>query len=139
MANTVRAVFPSCRVFRENEPPTVEAVAERGSDFDNVILFCVKTASSDDSSGAISFRKPREADYLQSLSRQQYLYPQHEVPDSALLRPMLGSEGDEHVGGEVRVLRQSDTEMLAEWHTRSARNHWTVMRRVLPQHIWESW
>ena len=138
MVNTVRSVFPSCRVFRENEPPTTEEVAERGSDFDNVIMFCVKTEAPSDDSDAISFREPREADYLQSLSRQQYLFPQHEVQDSALFRPLLGAENSDDEDA-TRILRQSDTEVLTKWHIRSARNHWTVMRRVLPQNIWESW
>ncbi|KAK7753560.1 hypothetical protein SLS62_004418 [Diatrype stigma] len=124
VVNTVKSVFPSCRVFRESPQPDEEEVEASGRDFDNVIMFCVKVADH-----AVTFRAPREADYLQSLARRAYLLPKHEVPASALLR----------AGAEVGILRRNDTEKLAKWHTRSARGHWTVMRSVLPANIWESW
>lgn len=124
VVNTVKSVFPSCRVFRESPQPDDEEVEENGRDFDNVIMFCVKVADH-----AITFRAPREADYLQSLARKAYLLPKHEVPESALLR----------AGADVGILRKNETEKLAKWHTRSARGHWTVMRNVLPANIWESW
>ena len=133
VANTVRAVFPSCRAFRESPAPSAEEVAESGGDFDNVIMFCVKTTAAGEDAG-ITFREAREADYLRSLARRQYLVPKHEVPDEVLLLPPPGTD-DEAVG----VLRKADTENLAKWHTRSARNHWEVMRKVLPPHIWERW
>ncbi|RYP86130.1 hypothetical protein DL769_000808 [Monosporascus sp. CRB-8-3] len=122
VVNTVRSVFPSCRIFRESPRPSEEEVEENGRDFDNVIMFCVKTDHE------IAFRKVREADYLQSLARKAYLLPKHEVHDSALLR-----------GNDIGILRKNETEKLAKWHTQSARGHWAVMRHVLPEHIWESW
>ena len=108
-------------------------MAESGRDFDNVIMFCVKTAAASGDAG-ITFREAREADYLRSLARRQYLVPKHEVPDEVLLLPPPGAD-DEAVG----VLRKTDTEKLAKWHTHSARNHWDVMRKVLPPRIWERW
>ncbi len=127
MVNTVRSVFPSCRVFRESPQPDAEAVEESGRDFDNVIMFCVKTAGRE-----ISFRPAAEADYLRSLTRRTYLLPRHEVRDSALLR--RGEDGQ-----ELGILRRNETGKLAKWHARGARGHWAVMRTVLPAHIWESW
>ncbi|KAI0419369.1 S-adenosyl-L-methionine-dependent methyltransferase [Xylaria grammica] len=122
VVNTIRDIFPSCRIFRENEPPSEDEVREKGRDFDNVMIFCVKI---DDQ---ITFRKPVEADYLQSLSRRQFLVPRHEVPLSAF------STHD-----EVGILRANETEKLAKWHDQSALRHWDVMRTVMPSEIWNQW
>ncbi|KAI1498808.1 S-adenosyl-L-methionine-dependent methyltransferase [Biscogniauxia marginata] len=126
VVNTVKEVFPSCRVFREGAPPSEEKLEEEGRDFDNVIIFCTKSSSG--GKEAITFRKPVEADYLQSLARKAYLLPQHEVPDSAF------STHD-----EVGILRANETEKLAKWHDQSALGHWAVMRTVLPKEIWQLW
>ncbi|KAI1490755.1 S-adenosyl-L-methionine-dependent methyltransferase [Biscogniauxia mediterranea] len=128
VVNTVKEVFPSCRVFREGAPPTEEKVEEEGRDFDNVIIFCTKLTSPSGGKEAITFRKPVEGDYLQSLARKAYLLPQHEVPDSAF-SPL----------NEVGILRVNETEKLAKWHDKSALGHWAVMRTVLPKEIWELW
>ncbi|KAI1291453.1 S-adenosyl-L-methionine-dependent methyltransferase [Xylaria venustula] len=122
VVNTIKDIFPSCRVFRENEPPSEEKREEEGRDFDNVMIFCVKT---DDE---ITFRRPVESDYLQSLARRQFLVPQHEVPLSAI------SARD-----EVGTLRVNETETLAKWHDQSALRHWEVMRNVIPSEIWNQW
>ncbi|KAI0968200.1 S-adenosyl-L-methionine-dependent methyltransferase [Xylaria arbuscula] len=122
VVNTIKDIFPSCRVFRENESPSEEKVDEEGRDFDNVMIFCVKT---DDE---ITFRRPIESDYLQSLARRQFLVPQHEVPLSAI------STRD-----EVGTLRANETEKLAKWHDQSALRHWEVMRHVIPSEIWNQW
>ncbi|KAI1429809.1 S-adenosyl-L-methionine-dependent methyltransferase [Xylaria sp. FL1777] len=122
VVNTIKDIFPSCRVFRENEPPSEDKVEEDGRDFDNVMIFCVNT---DDT---ITFRKPIESDYLQSLSRRQFLVPQYEVPLSAI------STRD-----EVGILRANETEKLAKWHDQSALRHWEVMRTVIPSEIWNQW
>ncbi|KAI3333919.1 S-adenosyl-L-methionine-dependent methyltransferase [Ustulina deusta] len=122
VVNTIKDIFPSCRVFRENEPPSKDKVEEIGRDFDNVMIFCVKTADQ------IIFRKPIESDYLQTLSRRQFLVPRHEVPLSAI------STRD-----EVGILRANETEKLAKWHDQSALRHWDVMRTVMPSEIWNQW
>ncbi|RYC55113.1 hypothetical protein CHU98_g11097 [Xylaria longipes] len=115
-------IFPSCRIFRENESPAKDKVEEAGRDFDNVMIFCLKT---DDK---ITFRKPVEADYLKSISRRQFLVPQHEVPLSAF-------SSREEVG----ILRSNETDKLAKWHDQSALRHWDVMRTVIPGEIWNQW
>ncbi|KAI1102887.1 S-adenosyl-L-methionine-dependent methyltransferase [Jackrogersella minutella] len=121
--NTIREVFPSCRIFRENESPSAETVEETGRDFDNVIVFCSKIEEK------ITFRDPTEADFLGSLSRRAYLFPQHEVDESAFSA----------TAADAGILRANETEKLVEWHDQSALGHWAVMRTVLPSHIWESW
>ncbi|KAI0392268.1 spermine/spermidine synthase [Xylariaceae sp. FL0594] len=122
VVNTILDIFPSCRIFRENEAPSKETVGESGHDFDNVMIFCTKT------NDKITFRRPVEADYLRSISRKQFLVPKHEVPLSAF-------SPREQVG----VLRVNETNKLAKWHDQSALRHWEVMRTVMPGKIWNQW
>ncbi|KAI2628648.1 S-adenosyl-L-methionine-dependent methyltransferase [Hypoxylon sp. NC1633] len=120
--NTITEVFPSCRIFREGEPPSAETVEEAGRDFDNVIVFCTKTGDE------VTFRKPMEADFLDSLSRRSYLLPKHEVDESVF-----------SIAEDVVILRVNETEKLAKWHDQSALGHWAVMRTVIPSYIWQNW
>jgi hypothetical protein len=122
VVNTMRDIFPSCRIFRENEAPSKETVEETGRDFDNVMIFCTKSGDK------VTFRHPVEADYLQSISRRQFLIPKHEVALSTF------STLD-----EVGILRANETEKLAQWHHQSALRHWDVMRIVMPSQIWNQW
>lgn len=127
VVNTINAVFPACRIFREH--PREEAdFAESGRDFTNMVIFCTKQANGDD--GKIAFRTPTERDMLNSPSRRAFLLPQHEVKDADFL-----VTGEEAKG----VLRKNETESLAKWHEVSAAGHWTVMRTVLPEAVWEAW
>ncbi|KAI2466850.1 S-adenosyl-L-methionine-dependent methyltransferase [Annulohypoxylon bovei var. microspora] len=121
--NTIKEVFPSCRIFREGEPPAAETVEETGRDFDNVIVFCTKTDEK------VTFRKPTDADFLGSLARKAYLFPKHEVEESAFLANTV----------DAGILRVNETEKLAKWHDQSALGHWAVMRTVIPSNIWQQW
>ncbi|KAI1141402.1 S-adenosyl-L-methionine-dependent methyltransferase [Hypoxylon sp. FL0543] len=121
--NTIKHVFPTCRIFREGEPPSAETLEETGRDFDNVIVFCTKTGDK------VTFRKPVEADFLDSLARRAYLLPKHEVDDSAFSA----------TAADAGILRVNETEKLEKWHDQSALGHWAVMRTVVPSYIWESW
>ncbi|KAI1453298.1 S-adenosyl-L-methionine-dependent methyltransferase [Annulohypoxylon moriforme] len=121
--NTIKSVFPSCRIFREGEPPSAETVEEAGRDFDNVIVFCTKTDEK------VTFRKATEADFLGSISRKAYLFPKHEVDESSFAATAADAE----------ILRVNETEKLAQWHDQSALGHWAVMRTVLPKHVWQQW
>ncbi|KAI1268202.1 spermine/spermidine synthase [Xylariaceae sp. FL1019] len=122
VVHTVKHIFPSCRVFRENEAPSAEKLAETGRDFDNVMIFCTKVE------GQVIFRQPIENDYLQSITRKQQLVPRYEVPDSAFL-----------AREEVAALQTNGTERLAIWHAQSALRHWDIMRTVIPHQVWEQW
>ncbi|KAI1815913.1 spermine/spermidine synthase [Poronia punctata] len=122
VVNTIRGIFPSCRIFRENEAPSKESVEEAGRDFDNVMIFCTKN------SDKITFRRPMDADMLKSLSRKQFLVPEHEVPLSAF-----------SPREEVGILRANETDKLAKWHDQSALRHWDVMRFVMPSEVWNHW
>ncbi|TDZ29016.1 Polyamine aminopropyltransferase [Colletotrichum spinosum] len=121
VVDTIRSVFPSCRIFRESEHPSKKKIEEEGQDFTNMVIFCKKT------SGRIAFRQPVEADYLDSRTRRVFLKPQHEVLPKHFL------------DGDYGLLRNNDTEQLTKWHEKSALGHWEVMRIVLPDNIWEQW
>ncbi|KAH6842878.1 S-adenosyl-L-methionine-dependent methyltransferase [Chaetomium sp. MPI-CAGE-AT-0009] len=124
VVNTINAVFPACRIFREHAREEAD-FAESGRDFTNMVIFCTKQADSQ-----IAFRAPSERDMLNSPSRRAFLLPQHEVRDADFL-----VTGEEAQG----VLRKNETESLAKWHEVSAAGHWTVMRTVLPEAVWEAW
>jgi hypothetical protein len=115
-------VFPSCRVFRESPAPSEDKLQDDGRDFDNVVVFCRKTADK------ITFRPLVEGDLLQSRARAHYLMPKNEVPESAFTK-----------FDDIKIVRQNDTETLAKYHDRTALGHWAVMRDVIPKKIWENW
>ncbi|KAF5502562.1 Polyamine aminopropyltransferase [Colletotrichum aenigma] len=121
VVDTIREVFPSCRIFRESEHPSKKKIQEEGQDFTNMVIFCKKT------SGKLFFRKPTEEDFLASRSRQVFLQPRHEVLPKHFL------------DGDFGLLRNNATEQLTKWHEKSALGHWEVMRVVLPAFIWENW
>ena len=121
VVDTIREVFPSCRIFREF--PREDAAVERdGLDFTNMVIFCTKLEK------PITFRQPNRRDLLNSPSRETFLVPQHEVKESDFL-----------AGKDQGILRKNDTEKLAKWHQASAVGHWNIMRTVLPSIVWESW
>lgn len=119
---TVRAVFPSCRIFREH-PRDEEALRKTGGDFTNMVIFCTKL-----SGRPVEFRAAGEGDLLNSPSREQFLVPRHEV-----------LEEDFVVGAGEGVVKRNDTGKLERWHRTSAVGHWGVMRSVLPKEVWENW
>lgn len=119
--DTIREVFPSCRIFRESEHPTPEKIEEEGQDFTNMVIFCKKT------SGKLKFRAPVDDDFLGSRTRRAFLMPAHEVFPKHFLQ------------GDYGILRDNSTEQLTKWHEKSALGHWEVMRVVMPDKIWELW
>jgi len=122
VVQTIRQVFPSCRIFREH-PRDEEQVAKHGSDFTNMVIFCTKLAER-----PIAFRQPTKRDLLNSPSREAFLMPQHEVHHQ-----------DFTVGRDEGILARNDTAKLEKWHEQSALGHWSVMRTVLPPLVWEKW
>ncbi|KAI1618335.1 S-adenosyl-L-methionine-dependent methyltransferase [Exophiala viscosa] len=114
---TITSVFPSCRVFREDEAPDPNV---KPDDFTNMVFFCRKDYR------PLTFRKPVEADFLGSGARREYMLPQHEIAPSTF-------------DTSVDVLRSGKTKELEKWQAQSAIGHWKVMRTVLPDAIWENW
>ncbi len=100
---TIRTVFPSCRLFREH--PRDEADVEtNGRDFTNMVIFCTKLES------PITFRKPNRRDLLNSPSRDAFLLPRNEVKDADFLS-----------GEDQGILRKNETEKLVKWHEKVLR------------------
>ncbi|KAI1004013.1 hypothetical protein K3495_g4194 [Podosphaera aphanis] len=120
---TIRSIFPVCRMFRESEAPSAAQLAIDGRDFTNLVIFCTNAADE------VRFREPGEADFLSSAIRQQFLLPKYEVDYSVF------AEREEDGG----LLRRNQTDRFREWQQQSARGHWTLMRTVLPDIVWENW
>lgn len=124
---TITSVFPSCRVFREDEAPvsssSAPAPGEKANpdDFTNMVFFCRKEADV-----PITFRKPVEADFLGSGARREYMMPRHEIAANAF-------------DANVDILQSGKTKLLEKYQAQSAIGHWRVMRTVLPDIVWEMW
>jgi hypothetical protein len=125
VVRTVLAVFPSCRIFREDEPILSKPNSKPSTepDFTNMVIFCKRTPNT-----SITFRKPSQADFLGSGAREAFLLPRHEVALSA-----------ENFDLDGEVLRIGKTKQLEAWHRQSAIGHWKVMRTVMPSTVWENW
>ncbi|KAJ5948836.1 hypothetical protein N7454_002143 [Penicillium verhagenii] len=121
IVRTIKAVFPSCRIFRESEANQDDAT----SDFTNMVLFCKKTKDS-----SLDFRKPTSADYLGSKARESYLLPRHEIDFS--LFDTVPNKGR-------RFLVAKEVKRLDKFQDRAALEHWEIMRKVLPAAVWENW
>lgn len=121
--NTIHAIFPSCRIYRDQPAPTSLAPGE--PDFINMVVFCVKT-----SSAPITFRQPRQEEYLGSIARQNFLYPKDELEVKYQYVPV-------EEGG--RTMGRKDVGELEKYHEEGAVSHWRIMRTVLPDRVWEGW
>lgn len=135
---TIQSVFPSCRIFREDEPtggkagssgrsgdPPAASSSEDGGDFTNMVIFCQNSPT------RLTFRPPTPGDYLGSGARQQFLLPRWEIDPATFGR----GRGEE----EEVLLRTGRTAELERHQTRSAVDHWAIMRRVLPAEVWQLW
>lgn len=104
----------NCRFFRDNAPPI--NLSPSATDFANIVTFCAP--------GAWGFREPVPADYPSSAGRRDALKPQHEIhlafDEAAMRRPMPYG-------------------VSAYEHQQSAKEHWKIMRTVLPHAVWENW
>lgn len=119
---TITKVFPSCRVFREDEQVDDgnKAVVDEEGEFTNMVFICNK----DDR--PVKFRKAVEADFLGSASRRSYMVPKYEVSASK-----FGDHGE--------VLTRANKKMLEKMQVASAIGHWKLLRKVMPAVVWENW
>ena len=74
--NTIHAIFPACRLFRDSPAP--EEHKEGEADFINMVIFCVKN---DHGLGkaAVKFRDAVPKDFLGSIARTNFLQPQRKL------------------------------------------------------------
>lgn len=119
---TITEVFPSCRVFREDEQVGEEGMKARdeNGEFTNMVFICRKRGN------AVKFRKAVEADFLGSASRRSYMVPKYEVAASRFQR-------------QGELLTKANRKALEKLHVQSAIGHWKLMRKVIPAPIWENW
>jgi hypothetical protein len=115
---TIQSVFPSCRIFREDEKDPSD---HDSSDFTNMVVFCKKT------SGPLTFRRPKEADFLGSGARKEFLLPKFEVSAESLTQ------------GSREIMKRGEQGKLIKWQAQNAVGHWSVMRKVMPHTVWENW
>jgi hypothetical protein len=121
--NTIDLAFDrNCALYRDSKAPSSEERKQgEGSSFANYIVFCRNGP------GGVTFRQPRERDFLGSISRRQHLIPREEF---RVEFPLRGTERE----GEVLV-----DEAVGNWkreQEESAGRHWGIMRTVLPGRIW---
>lgn len=119
---TITNVFPSCRVFREDEQVGEDGmrVKDEHGEFTNMVFICRKADK------AVKFRKATEADFLGSALRRAYMVPKHEVPSSKF-----------RLQGEI--LTRDNRKVLEKMQVESAIGHWKLMRKVMPAAVWENW
>ncbi|KAF2850265.1 S-adenosyl-L-methionine-dependent methyltransferase [Plenodomus tracheiphilus IPT5] len=118
--NTIHAIFPSCRLFRDTPAP--ESKDPNAPDFINMVIFCVKSPTD-----AVRFRKATQKDFLGSIARKNFLQPQDELEVKY-----------EYVKGG-KVMGRKDVGELEKFHRKGAVSHWEIMRTVLPKGVWEMW
>ncbi|KAF2663283.1 spermine/spermidine synthase [Microthyrium microscopicum] len=119
--NTIFAVFPNCRIYRDTLPDDPET-------FINMIVFCTKTLA------PLEFRLATNDDYLDSMARRAYL-----PPDDGLEIHLPNIGGGERKYTEVDMLKRGQESEVAEYHDEAAIKHWVVMRKVMPAAVWENW
>lgn len=128
---TIYTVFDNqCRIYGD-QPPTPDTATTEPADpskpdgeFLNMVVFCRN------SPGAITFRQPSTADFLNSVSRQHYLYPR---PGWEIPFPSSAQEAS------LTLLQPGEEAQWAGQQAQSARRHWHIMRKVLPSAVWELW
>ena len=125
--NTIHAIFPACRLFRDSPAPETHQPGQ--PDFINMVIFCVKNDHGRGKKG-IRFREPEMEDYLGSIARQNFLHPKEELE----VKYKYVKEKD---GG--RMMGRKDVGELEKWHKEGAVSHWRIMRTVLPSGVWEMW
>ncbi|KAJ5908136.1 hypothetical protein N7495_000818 [Penicillium taxi] len=115
IVRTIKAVFSSCRIFREH----TDGQNEETPNFTNLVLFCKKTAGT-----PLKFRNPQVSRKLPASP------PSHEIDASIF----------EHIPRNGRqVLVQKQVGRLHKFQDRGAIEHWEIMRNVIPDAVWENW
>lgn len=126
-----------CKIYRDGPPEkdnnnNANAKGEdtsKDSDFLNMVVFCRN------SPGPISFRQPVSADFLGSLSRKHYMLPKSEweIPF-----PEQSSSGGGGRNG-LDLLEPGGESSWASEQAEGAKRHWRIMRKVMPDVVWELW
>ncbi|KAH8094879.1 hypothetical protein BXZ70DRAFT_946452 [Cristinia sonorae] len=122
---TLDKAFGHCRAFHDNMDTLTDE--EMNNDFNNWVFFCTP------SSEPIKFRKPTEADFLNSYLRDRVLLTleEREVNLKKVLEAIPPNR-------EVQYTLTDGRNPLVDWQAKDALHHWKVMREVLPDVLWET-
>jgi hypothetical protein len=125
--NTIHAVFPTCRIFRDSP----ESDSDPHSTFVNVVVFCTKNVNV-----PLTFRKPVAADWMGSLSRREFIPPDKELE---ILFPQIHGGQAKYMKSSELLLTRGNEQIIEKYHEQAAVRHWGIMRTVLPDAVWENW
>ncbi|KAI6130337.1 S-adenosyl-L-methionine-dependent methyltransferase [Pisolithus croceorrhizus] len=127
VATTLLKAFGQCRVFHDR----LDVIPDQHlqDEFINVVFFCSKSAS------PLTFRPSVDGDYLHSYLRRHVLssLERRELPISVLRKPSVLSTKAK----DVFLLTDTDNK-LNEWQRAAAAEHWRIMRKVMPDTVWET-
>ncbi|KAI6135041.1 hypothetical protein EDD17DRAFT_513507 [Pisolithus thermaeus] len=127
VATTLVKAFGQCRAFHDH----LGAIPDQHlqDEYINVVFFCSKSAS------PLTFRPSVEGDYLHSYLRRHVLssLERREIPISVLRKPSVLSAKAK----DVFLLTDTDNK-LNEWQRAAAAEHWRIMRKVMPDTVWET-
>ncbi|KAI6035057.1 hypothetical protein F5J12DRAFT_790765 [Pisolithus orientalis] len=127
VATTLFKAFGQCRAFHDH----LGAIPDQHlhDEFVNIVFFCSKSAS------PLAFRPSVEGDYLHSYLRRHVLsdLERRELPISIVRNASVWSEEAE----EVFLLTDKNNK-LNEWQRADAAEHWRIMRKVMPDIVWET-
>jgi hypothetical protein len=120
--HTINTVFSQqCKLYRDAPLETKAHLNPNDeSDFLNMVVFCRN------SPGKIRFRKPVQADFVGSKSREHYMLPKAELEIEFPKR-------------EEGLLEAEDVDRWEFQQQESAARHWHIMRKVVPAVVWELW
>jgi hypothetical protein len=90
-----------------------------------MVFFCKKSSNT-----PLQFRDPIPSDFLGSKSRENYLVPKYEIDPAVFATiPKKGKA----------VLVEKQVGRLLKFRDRGALEHWEIMRKVIPDAVWENW
>ncbi|KAL4076178.1 hypothetical protein V8B97DRAFT_1923817 [Scleroderma yunnanense] len=127
VTTTLLKAFGQCRAFHDILDPST--VQNFHAEFMNMVFFCSISQT------PLTFRPPVEHDYLHSHLRHFVLssLEKREVPIAAIRNARARTK-------EVEEIILTDTNnKLDEWQRDDALEHWKIMRKVLPDIVWETY
>lgn len=120
--NTLVQSFSQCRAFTDKHGTADDS---DGRDLSNIVIFCTNTQTS-----ILTFRKPRQTDFLDSPLRRHILtdFLQYEIPIQNL---MPAEPTQRHA-----LLLKRGSASLDKDQVESALGTWTAMRKIMPAKVW---
>jgi len=128
--STLLHAFGQCRAFYDSMQDLSEEKLK--GEFLNIVFFCTPVTGT---AKQITFRPPREADYLGSYLRRHVF--QHLLRRELTFDMILGRSNEDY-DPEAKMLLTDDDNPLSKWQDEDAPHHWQLMKDVLPDIYWET-